>query len=394
MSNRIIILFIPICLFLGCGSTHTLGKRVTKDNYQLAQVANFDNTDSQVEPYRFFGDEHNRYLEFLESQAEKNNIIVTPYLETSSFNILVLSGGGENGAFGTGVLNGLNDQKLLPDFTMVTGVSAGSLIAPFAFIGGDYYHKLKQVMLGLTDKDLLGNVSLLRGVFGNSYSEENRLYKKVQQIYDADLISKVAKQHQKGKRLLIGTTHFDSGRPMIWNLGFIANSNAPNKLELIHSILTASASIPVVFEPRFIEVQHAGETFEEMHVDGGLTNQLFFNSYGFDFNKLGRLLGRTENPNIYIIRNGLLRNKFKQVEDSSTALASRSIDSMTIMQARGDIYRETFINKSMGDFIYLCYIDDFTYEAVSDDFFDHKYMEALYNYGYSKSKNGNAWSKH
>ncbi|MEE9141883.1 MAG: patatin-like phospholipase family protein, partial [Gammaproteobacteria bacterium] len=50
-------------------------------------------------------------------------------------NYLALSGGGSNGAFGAGLLVGWTEHGDRPEFTIVTGISTGALIAPFAFLG-------------------------------------------------------------------------------------------------------------------------------------------------------------------------------------------------------------------------------------------------------------------
>ena len=57
---------------------------------------------------------------------------------------LAISGGGDDGAFGAGLLAGWSARGDRPVFGLVTGVSTGALSAPFAFLGGEYDAKLKQ----------------------------------------------------------------------------------------------------------------------------------------------------------------------------------------------------------------------------------------------------------
>jgi Patatin-like phospholipase len=68
---------------------------------------------------------------------------------------LAVSGGGDNGAFGAGLLNGWTAAGNRPEFKLVTGVSTGALIAPFAFLGPAYDDKLKKVYTTITPKDIL-----------------------------------------------------------------------------------------------------------------------------------------------------------------------------------------------------------------------------------------------
>lgn len=252
-----------------CSSKHALENRVTKENYTEVNLQHSEQFKGE-EPYRFWGSEGPEFL--LENQYQPTSITVNG----ERMNILALSGGGANGAFGAGVINGLYDAGKLPEYSIVTGVSAGALIAPFVFTGGADIHKLRDVMLGLDDRQVLGKKNLLNTLFKDAFTNGKSLYELMESTYSEEMIVKIAEQHRLGKRLFIGTTHFDSGKQITWNLGEIAASDLPNKSQLIHQVLAASASIPGVFPPQFINVEYEGEAFEELHVDGGLTFQMFF----------------------------------------------------------------------------------------------------------------------
>jgi predicted acylesterase/phospholipase RssA len=162
---------------------------------------------------------------------------------------LAISGGGANGAYGAGVLVGWSKKGDRPEFTMVTGISTGALTAPFAFLGPEYDNQLREVYTTLDTSHIFYRRSywaMLRG------------------------------EYRRGRALFIGTTNLDASRPVIWNIGRIANSGDPGAGKLIRRILRASASIPGVFSPVYIEVTGPdGRTYEEMHVDGGTSAQLF-----------------------------------------------------------------------------------------------------------------------
>ena len=85
----------------------------------------------------------------------------------------------------------------------------------------------------------------------------------------------IAAEHERGRRLFIGITNLDAGRPVIWSIGAIAVSGHPRLAELISDVLLASASIPGVFPPVFIEVKAGGKSYKEIHVDGGTSSQVF-----------------------------------------------------------------------------------------------------------------------
>ncbi|MGV2986274.1 patatin-like phospholipase family protein [Vibrio sp. E150_011] len=398
--QKIAIIVISLIL-IGCSSSpHTESLRVDESNYLKAQIGPLEHVvDLENEPYRFWGDEVPSNLKTFPKQGIDQKTIETlknspstPKVIGSQFNVLVLSGGGPRGAFGAGVINGLRDQGELPEFSLITGVSAGALIAPFVYVGGDKYHELRDVMLGLDDSMMLGGTSILQVLFGDAFSEGNSFYQMVQKTYDDDFIDQIAKQHMTGKRMLIGTTHFDSGRQMIWNIGRIANSDLPNKNELIRQIFAASSSIPGVFPPQFVPVTVNGKALEEMHVDGGLSSQLFFDPVGFDFTKLVHALGYDEPPQVYIIRNGRLKAEFEFVSDDTVSLATRSIDNLVLEQTRGDIFREMYVTKKIGATLFLTYVnDDFTVKPQASKFFDPEYLKALYHYGYEKAQSEKTW---
>lgn len=391
---KILTLNIIFLMLIGCVSSTE--NRVNRDNYTLATIENPPKINSiSDEPYRFFGDSHPDFLKKLSGKQYYEDVFKdpnTPKIQGDQLNILVLSGGGERGAFGAGVINGLYDNNTLPNFTLVTGVSTGALTAPFVFLGEDYIPKIHELMLQLNDKDILDKRSFLWPMYANSLVEGKKFMEFVEQTYSNSLIESIAKEHKKGRRLQIGTTHFDSGRQMIWNIGRIAVSDLPNKEELIRKIIIASASIPGFFPPQYFNVYVNGEVFEEMHVDGGLSHQLFFSSFGLDLGSISSYYGLEKKPNIYIIRNGLLRANFKQVGSGSIDIGLRSIDNLISSETIGDLYRELYISDSSNTNIYLTYIDDdFKYISNEELFFDPVYMNELYKYGYEIARKGNLW---
>ncbi|MCG9721997.1 patatin-like phospholipase family protein [Shewanella sp. Isolate7] len=382
---------LPITVFLtlflaACSSTHTLETRVTKENYRTVTLA--AETQHQAdEPYRVWGDDASDFL----FNAQDGS---TPLkVQGDRLNILALSGGGANGAFGAGIINGLYDSQQLQDYTVITGISAGSLIAPFVFVGGDEIPRLKEVMLGINDKMILGKRNLLNTLIKDAFTNGEQMFEFIEQVYTPEMIEQIALQHQAGRRLFIGTTHFDSEELVVWNLGRIAESDLPNKVTLIHQILAASSSIPGVFPPQFIEVNQGDKTLEELHVDGGLTVQMFFEVVNVDYGKINEALGLTTTPQVHIIRNGMLKVPYQATEDKGVELLSRSLGSMTIQQAKGDLYRMLYFSKNSGLELSFTYMDDeFNAPKATKDMFDLQYMKALYQHGYSKAKSTELWS--
>ena len=189
-------------------------------------------------------------------------------------NFLALSGGGGDGAFGAGILCGWTEAGTRPRFKLVTGISTGALIAPFAFLGPEYDAKLKEAYTTISDKDIYTVPSMLKLVLNlgriEGVASTEPLAELLERLIDDKMIQAIAAEHNKGRRLLVGTTQLDAQRQVIWNMGAIAASGHPDAPKLFRQVLRASASIPVAFNPVYIKVKAGGQEYDEMHVDGGV----------------------------------------------------------------------------------------------------------------------------
>ena len=187
--------------------------------------------------------------------------------------VLALSGGGADGAFGAGLLVGWSARGTRPQFTLVTGASAGALIAPFAFLGPAYDETLRSVFATGEMANLLQPEGLA-GLFGTGLYKTQPLRDLIARHVDGSMLAAIAREHRAGRRLYIVTTNLDAQRTAIWDMGVIAGSGDPGALDLFRNVLTASASIPGVFSPMLIEVEADGRRSAEMHVDGGVTTNV------------------------------------------------------------------------------------------------------------------------
>jgi predicted acylesterase/phospholipase RssA len=303
---------------------------------------------------------------------------------------LAISGGGSNGAFGAGLLAGWTESGDRPEFTMVTGISAGALTAPFAFLGSEYDHVLKQVSSELTADEVYNERRILKAMRSDALASTEPLQALLAKYIDEELVEKLAAEHRRGRRLNIGTTDLDSMRPMMWRVSAIAASGHPDALELIRQILLASASMPGFFTPVLIEVEADGRRYDELHVDGGVATQVFLYPIDVDFTEVLHKLEVPGKPKVYIIRNGQLDPQRKELENKIIPIVGRSLSSLTRTQGLGDLYRiylETFRD---GLDFNLAYIPaSFTTEEKGA--FDTKYMRALFDVAYDAAKKGYPW---
>ena len=165
---------------------------------------------------------------------------------------LAISGGGDNGAFGAGLLNGWTAAGNRPTFKLVTGVSTGALTAPFAMAGPAYDATLKEVYTTISAKNILEPRSLLAALTSDAMADNHPLWQLIAKYADQALLDVIAAEYAKGRLLLVGTTDLDARRGIIWNLTKIAASRDPKALDMFRTLMIASAAIPGAFPPTMI----------------------------------------------------------------------------------------------------------------------------------------------
>jgi predicted acylesterase/phospholipase RssA len=303
---------------------------------------------------------------------------------------LALSGGGADGAYGAGVLNGWTAAGTRPEFSVVSGVSTGALIAPFAFLGPAYDGTLRDVYTSGVAESLLNTPNILHAVFGSGLFGNRHLRELVARYIGKDMLGAIAAEHAKGRELLIVTTNLDTQRTVIWNMGRIAAIRSTQALNLFRDVMAASASIPVVFPPMLIDAEANGHRFQEMHVDGGVTAPVLTLPEAF--------LLRNGAPTrglrmiIYVLVNDKVERDFQLVPNSTIDIAARTSASVTKTQIRSVLY-ETYDFARRNNFGFnLTYIDKNLPSPTSFGF-EVGYMRSLCQYGYDKAKTGDFWAK-
>ncbi|MDP2334082.1 MAG: patatin-like phospholipase family protein [Reyranella sp.] len=301
---------------------------------------------------------------------------------------LAVSGGGDNGAFGAGLMNGWTALGTRPEFKMVTGVSTGALVAPVAFLGPGYDDALRDVYTTMTPDKVFRARGLTAALFDDAMADTGPLAQVIETYADQKMFDAIAREYQKGRLLLIGTTHLDAQRPVIWNIGAIAASGHPGGLELFRKILRASAAIPGLFQPVLFDVEVDGRKYQEMHVDGGAIAQLFLYPPSLNVGAAGFRRER----HAYIIRNARLDPDYAASERRTISIAGRAIATMLAASGQNDVLRTYFVSQRDGVDYNLAYIGaDFSAPKAGE--FDQTYMRALYAYGFQEGKGGRAWHK-
>ncbi|MEM8743826.1 MAG: patatin-like phospholipase family protein [Pseudomonadota bacterium] len=307
-----------------------------------------------------------------------------------SVNYLAISGGGADGAFGAGLLVGWSASGKRPEFEIVTGISTGALIAPFAFLGKSHDPTLKKIYTTYTTRDFLRKQPLKGLVGGDSLASDVPFQRLIAQYVNEELMAEIAREHNRGRRLLIGTTNLDAQRPVIWDIGKIATSGNPQSLQLMRKIFLASASIPAMFPPVYINVTADGTNYQEMHVDGGTTTQVFLIPSQLMLASIDRRYGVKPRRRVYIIRNGRVSPENKPVRDRTLSIASRSISTLIKYQGIGDLYQLHTFARRNGMRYQLAYIPK-DFKDTSQEVFDRAYMTQLFEMAYQQGLKGYRW---
>jgi predicted acylesterase/phospholipase RssA len=237
-------------------------------------------------------------------------------------NILALSGGGAYGAFGAGAVAGLTRTGTRPDFAVVTGVSVGALVAPYAFLGPTWDADLLEVFAGGLGEDFLQSRGL-GVVFGSSLYRGKPLQKLVDAHLSDTMVKAIAREAEKGRLLLVATTDVVTGMPVVWDLGAIAKNGGPNARTLLRDVLVASASVPGMFPPVMIRVNKDGVAHDEAHVDGSTTIPFFVPPPFVRRSPEAR--DGTNHTTVYVIIDGPLGNAPETTRLTTRAILSRSI---------------------------------------------------------------------
>jgi hypothetical protein len=305
-----------------------------------------------------------------------------------TLNILALSGGGAGGAFGAGALVGLSRRGERPQFDIVTGVSAGALIAPFAFLGPAWDVQLADAFSGAHTEHLLdsrGIGSLFRpGIYGSG-----PLLDLVDHFVTDQLLEAVAQEAARGRLLLVATTDLDKQETVIWDMGRIAARGGEPARTLFRNVLVASASIPGIFSPVVIPVERAGVRYDEMHVDGDVTVPFFVVP---ELATIGPIdASELSGANIYVMVNGQLGGVPSTTPVDAISIFSRSFATTLTHLARANVMLTSeFAVKYVMNFRYSSIPIDYPFQGPLD--FRQSSMRALFDYGAECAEEGRLWT--
>ena len=298
-------------------------------------------------------------------------------------NVLALSGGGSDGAFGAGVLTGWSQSGQRPRFDVVTGVSTGALMATLAFLGPDYDPVMEDVYTTVKNKDIYhekGYTSFL----SDSLLDSTPLKKKIEGVVTDELLDKVALEYRNGRRLYVATTNLDSGQLVVWDMGAIAASGLPNRAEYYQSVLRASAAVPGYFKPVYIRPSQASEA-RQMHVDGGVKAPLLLRSF--------MLKQPAKTKHVYLVVNGHMKlvDADNAVKPEVLDISRKSIEELLDGLLSRTVYQSYVTAKRANADFRLIYMPDNAPEPENALAFDPEVMRRQFELGNEFGRSGTGW---
>jgi hypothetical protein len=295
---------------------------------------------------------------------------------------LVLSSGGSTGAYGAGVLCGLSEIGKRPEFTVVTGVSIGAIMAPYAFLGQKYDDQLRDSFLKLTSADVFEDASRADSLV-DTWPLKDQLAKRV----TPELLADVAVEHRKGRRLFVVTTDLDSERAVVWNMGAIAAHGGEAALKLFRQVLLAASAIPGIFPPVYIDVEGHGRKFQEMHADGGVFGPFFVAPSSWLVEPASEQLPVSQ---LYVIIHSKLVPEFNLTGAEKIFILGRTISAAVKAGAQAELALLSTAARRDGIELNVAYVDS-SFHQPAQTTFDQKQMTALFNLGFEQAKNGTAF---
>lgn len=322
------LLLAVICAALSaCGSLTR--EHMSGDHGSLAPIVDFEDVRA-VNGYAS-GAMQRSFSEAMDRRSERWQ---TEPGAPSHYEILVLGSGGPNGAFGAGLLKGWTASGERPVFDVVTGVSVGALMAPFAFVGSEMDGQLERIFRMVNPEDIYSRRAILMALLDESLADATPIRKLITNYCDEELLEAVALAHEDGRRLYVGTTNFDIGQLVVWDMGAIATRRTEQAAQLFRNVLLASASIPVFYPPVLFDVQdQAGAPCQEMHVDGSITSPMFLphetlrcpNHSSVDASAIGGPIAPARPRSVItVIHNGSLNPVVAEVPRDTVEIAIRT----------------------------------------------------------------------
>lgn len=372
MNNRYLIILtgsIVALLLAGCGS---IPKRAL--SHEVAHYATLPNGYDPLNP-----DQLSPLYAKVMAKPGENVIRLLEHKRGHALNILSLSGGGQNGAFGAGFLIGWRESGKRPEFDAVGGVSTGALLATHALLGTPADDAtLEEMYTTITKDDIYQSRGIIDIISGTDALRDTApLRALIAKHITAKTLKRVAAAFEENRLLVVGTTNVDYGQTWVWNMSLIARDG---KLDLYRKVLLASASFPIVFPP----VEIDGHLF----VDGAARSNLVVPGMGGITKPKPPLHGK---GNVFIMNNGRLIHPPEALRRALGDVAATTVSVMMDQSMQTALTRSYFGTQFLGYAFNMASIPDSVGIGKDPLAFDPKQMRAAFDAGRAMAKQANPW---
>ena len=367
-SFRVILAFLAVSLLAACASPPERTLSLQAPLY--ASLPNGNEPLDPTQPSSMYakigavpGDNVIRFLERKRGHA---------------LNMLSLSGGGQNGAFGAGFLLGWRESGKRPQFDIVGGVSTGALLATHAFLGTPADDAvLEEMYTKITSADIYTDRGIFSLLSADSLKDTAPLKAMIAKYVTAETLKRVAAAADENRLLLVGTTNIDYAQTWVWNLTMIAKAG---DLELYRNVLLASASFPIVFPP----VEIDGHLF----VDGAARSNLVVPGMAGQQRPNPPLYGP---GHLYLLDNGRVTEPPQALIRALGPVAATTISVMMEQSMQTALTRSYFGAKVLGYSFNMVGIPDGVNVGNDPLAFDPAQMRAAFDAGHALGKQDNPW---
>jgi len=315
----------------------------------------------------------------MQAQGIKNLVRHIESKKGRSLNVLSLSGGGQNGAFGAGFLVGWTETGKRPQFDAVGGVSTGALLATHALLGTPADDaKLQEMYTTITKSNIYNKRGLLTILESDSLRDTAPLRALISQYITTETLQRVAAAYDDDRYLFVGTTNVDYGTTWVWNMTEIARDG---ELELYRKVLLASASFPIVFPPQ--------EIYGHLFVDGAARSNLVVP---------GMAGGGVPPPplhgpgNLYLINNGKEDHAPEALRRALGPVAATTVGVMMDHSMQTGLMRSYFGVRVLGYNFNLVGIEPGVNIGTDPLAFDPVQMRAAFDAGRTQAKEPEPWA--
>jgi len=315
-----------------------------------------------------------------------------PPVAGGRLDLLALSSGGPDGAFGAGAYKGLVAANQWPAYEIVTGISTGAMLAPFVFTGPGNEAVLEALYTGNTFSKLLGPPNFAAALSGPALYSDRKFPAFIERTITPELVARVAAEHARGRRLLVATANLDANQLTVWNMGEIASLGEPG-LALFRNVIRAATAVPGALPPVAFATEFGGRKLSELHGDAGILAYFYADPELLPAPLRAPRPGLGSEPaGIDILIHNQIDTQARPIERKTLKIAGASVSTL-IRTSLKLLLNETIRQARQIDIaVRYAYLPP-EWRTVSSLEFDPGHQRDTFDFGYKRAISGTLWEE-